>query len=102
MPTDDSSKPSFDELMTPLTFVVHCKLESYDIYIGRPSKWGNPFIIGRDGDRHECLAKYANWLNKQPELKAAVSELKGKILGCWCAPFNLCHGDILARLADAT
>jgi hypothetical protein len=38
--------------------VVHCKREPYDVYIGRPSKWGNPFQIGRDGTRDEVIAKY--------------------------------------------
>lgn len=91
---------TLDELMTPTTMVVHCKRESYDVYIGRPSKWGNPFIIGRDGDRHECLKKYAVWLKDQHQLLADVGELKGKVLGCWCAPMHLCHGDILRVLAD--
>lgn len=73
----------------------------YDIYIGRPSKWGNPFVIGKDGDRTEVLRKYERWLRQQPHLMAALPELKGKRLGCYCAPAP-CHGDILARLADRT
>lgn len=92
---------TFDELMAPQTLVVHCKQESYDVYIGRPSKWGNPFVIGRDGTRSEVLLLYRRWIEKQPELMAALPELKGKILGCWCSPWNLCHGDILVRLVEA-
>lgn len=42
--------------------VVHCKKEPYDVYIGRPSKWGNPFVIGKDGTREEVIAKYAEWI----------------------------------------
>ena len=38
--------------------VVHCKRENYDIYIGRGSKWGNPFVIGKDGSREEVVEKY--------------------------------------------
>lgn len=91
---------TFDKLMAPQTIVVHCKQESCDVYIGRPSKWGNPFIIGQDGDRHECLKKYAKWLKEQPKLLADLPELRGKVLGCWCAPWNLCHGDILAGLVN--
>jgi hypothetical protein len=37
----------------------------------------------------------------QPELMAALGEIRGKVLGCWCKP-AACHGDVLARLADAT
>jgi hypothetical protein len=80
-------------------FVVHCKRSKYDVYIGRPSKWGNPFEIGKDGDRKTVIRKYREWLIKQPELLAALPELKGKILGCWCSP-KACHGDVLAALAN--
>ncbi|MFO0958251.1 MAG: DUF4326 domain-containing protein [Isosphaeraceae bacterium] len=83
-----------------MTKVVHCKREPHDVYIGRPSKWGNPFVIGRDGTREDVVAKYEAWLHTQPELMAALPELKGKTLGCWCAPQE-CHGDVLARLANA-
>ncbi len=80
--------------------VVHCKRAAHDVYIGRPSKWGNPFVIGRDGTRDEVVARYEAWLLEQPELVAALPELAGKTLGCWCAP-RACHGDVLARLANA-
>jgi hypothetical protein len=78
--------------------VVHCKRTPHDVYIGRPSKWGNPFAIGRDGTREQVIARYERWLLEQPELLAALPELAGKTLGCWCAP-RACHGDVLARLA---
>ncbi len=38
--------------------VVHCKRKTYDVYIGRPGKWGNPFEIGKDGNRAEVIEKY--------------------------------------------
>lgn len=79
--------------------VVHCKRNSYDVYIGRPSKWGNPFVIGRDGDRATVISKYRGWLLARPELVAALHELRGKVLGCWCAPLA-CHGEVLAELAN--
>jgi hypothetical protein len=78
--------------------VVHCKRARYDVYIGRPSKWGNPFAIGRDGTREQVIARYERWLRSRPELLAPLGELEGKTLGCWCAP-RACHGDVLARLA---
>lgn len=79
------------------TRVVHCKRERYDVLIGRPSKWGNPFQIGKDGTREEVIAKYREWIQGQPELLAALPELQGKTLGCWCAP-KPCHGDVLVEL----
>jgi hypothetical protein len=83
------------------TKVVHCKRALFDVYIGRPSKWGNPFVIGRDGNREQVIEKYRAYMLANPTLLAAVKpELKGKVLGCWCAPQS-CHGDVLAELADS-
>jgi hypothetical protein len=57
-------------------------------------------VVGEHGTREEVVEKYAEWLLEQPELVAkAREELKGKVLGCWCAP-KLCHGDILAEIAN--
>jgi hypothetical protein len=80
-------------------FVVHCKRSKHDVYIGRPSKWGNPFEIGKDGDRETVIRKYREWVVTQPHLMAALPELSGKVLGCWCAP-QACHGDVLVSLAN--
>ena len=82
-----------------MKLVVHCKREHHDVYIGRPSKWGNPFLIGRDGTRDEVITKYRAWIVKQPHLMASLHELKGKVLGCWCSP-QACHGDVLSQLAN--
>ena len=81
------------------TTVVHCKRSAYDVYIGRPSQWGNPFVIGHDGNRQEVIAKYRAWVLRQPHLLAQLPTLRGKRLACWCKP-AACHGDILAELAD--
>jgi hypothetical protein len=81
------------------TQVVHCKQSKYDIYIGRPSKWGNPFFMGIDGTRDEVIQQYREYILSKPELLADVHHLRGKILACWCKPWP-CHGDVLAELAD--
>ena len=98
------------ELFTTSTKVVHCKKSKYDIYIGRPSKWGNPFTHIADkttlakylvSTRSESIEKYKEWIisGDGNHLLNDLHELKGKILGCWCKPNN-CHGDILAELAN--
>jgi len=69
------------------------------VYIGRPSKWGNPFKVGKHGDRETCVRKYADWIAIQPDLRMALPELRGKDLVCWCAP-QACHGDVLLKLAN--
>jgi len=81
--------------------VVHSKRARYDTYVGRPTKWGNPFVIGKHGDRDEVIRKYERWIKGNPQLMAALPELKGKVLGCWCAPLS-CHADVLARLSAAS
>jgi hypothetical protein len=92
------------------TRVVHCRRAPYDIYIGRGrgSVWGNPFTHLADratlarfvvASRADAIAAYARWILAQPALLAAVPTLRGKTLGCWCAP-QPCHGEVLAALAE--
>lgn len=70
------------------------------VFIGRPSKWGNPYSIGRDGSRGEVIAKYRRWIADRPDLIAdAKAELRGKVLVCYCAPAP-CHGDVLLKIAN--
>lgn len=71
------------------------------VYIGRGSKWGNPFVIDKDGSRSEVIAKYEEYILGKPELLAHLHELKGKDLVCFCAP-QACHGDVLIKLANNT
>lgn len=91
-----------------MKYVVHCKKERFDVYIGRPSIWGNPFshlenskAQFKTATRDEAVEKYRLWILTQPELLAKLPSLKGKVLGCWCAPAR-CHGDVLAELANRT
>lgn len=81
--------------------VVHLKHDPYDVRIDRQTHWGNPFVIGKDGTREEVIAKYRDWILSEPDIVAMVKrELRGKTLGCWCAP-KACHGDVLLELANA-
>jgi hypothetical protein len=77
--------------------VVHCRKEPFDVYVGRPSMWGNPFKIGVHGDREEVLRKYEEYVRNEPLLMGALPELRGKTLGCWCSPLP-CHGEVLLKL----
>lgn len=87
----------------------------YDIYIGRPSRWGNTFSHKsgtlaqfRVATRELAVAHYAKRLMVQPVLLAAIPSLRGQRLKCWCdyhkGEFNpllhLCHGHVLAWLAN--
>ena len=85
--------------------VVHNKKEPFDVYIGRPSKWGNPFSHQagtlakfKVSSRDEAVAKFEEYLLAS-DLMKDLHELKGKVLGCWCAPLS-CHGDVLVKWAN--
>jgi hypothetical protein len=90
------------------TKVVHLKKDLYDVYIGRGSKWGNPYSHKKDTkalfivkSRTEAIEKYEEYLLKNKELMSCIQDLRGKTLGCWCKPKS-CHGDILAKYANTT
>ena len=73
-------------------------------YVGRPSAFGNPFAIGRDGDRATVIARYEQWLHAPEQhglRERAVRELRGRDLVCWCAP-QACHADVLLQLVNTT
>lgn len=67
--------------------------------IDRATDWGNPFELGKDGDRDYCCDCYARYLTMKKSLVKRLPELKGKVLACWCYP-ERCHGDHLAELAN--
>ena len=66
------------------------------VYVGRPSKFGNPYEIGRDGSREEVIQKYEAWLLTADNGLSIddLLQLKGKDLVCWCAPLA-CHAEVL-------
>ena len=88
------------------------------VYVGRPSKWGNPFKVGVSLRKEPKESKYdyarmsvddavnaykeiiQYWINKEPG-KYNLSELKDKNLSCWCSLTCKCHADVLLELANA-
>ena len=79
----------------------------FDVYIGRPSKWGNPYTHLENTTapyivetREEAIALYEQELRANPEMmKAVKAELRGKVCGCFCSPLP-CHGDVLVKIAN--
>ncbi len=69
------------------------------VYVGRPTKWGNPFVIGQHGDRDEVIRLYRERLAGSPAMLRAVRELAGRDLVCWCSP-EACHADVLVEFAN--
>jgi hypothetical protein len=77
--------------------VVNKRREAFDVYIGRGSKWGNPYRIGEHGTRDDVIQLYRAHMLTSPTLLADLHELANKRLGCFCAPLP-CHGDVLKQL----
>lgn len=87
----------------PLVVNIHAG-KRYDVYVGRAGHgrsgfWGNPFVEGQDGTREEVIAQFREHVLRTPALLHRLPELRGKVLGCFCAP-KACHGDVLAELAN--
>jgi hypothetical protein len=88
--------------VTPRVLNKHTYKKAGAVYVGRPSKWGNPYTIGLDGTRAEVIAKYAADLKagRLPITVEDLESLRGQNLLCWCAPLP-CHADVLLEIANA-
>ena len=80
------------------TAVVNKKISKYDIYIGRGSKWGNPFHMRGEDERSKVIQQYEKYARGKFS-KEELRELVGKRLGCFCKP-KACHGDVLVKLLE--
>jgi len=86
------------------------------VHVARPGKWGNPFVIGKDGTRADCVNLFETMLGghiclttvASVEIQSAfllmaghdVAELRGKNLACWCSARAPCHADLLLEIAN--
>jgi Domain of unknown function (DUF4326) len=84
--------------------VSNVRTDGCDVYVGRPSVWGNRVSeVRREGERDKAIEQYREWLYapEQAAFREAVQKhLRGQVLGCWCAP-KPCHADLLAELANS-
>ncbi len=78
--------------------VVHCKKEPYTHYVGRPSRLGNQFVIGKDGTREQVVIKYKHFAVNNPEILEEIKKLPpDAILACWCSPLD-CHANAIMEI----
>ena len=87
-----------DGLPVDNALLCWAEAENIDVEITRGTDWGNPFVIGEDGDRETVIEKYSKYLEMKDGLihRLKSGELSGKLLVCWCCPDG-CHGDILMK-----
>ncbi len=84
--------------------VVHCRKEECDVFIDRGTRWGNPWTVSKFGHtREQAITLYEGYIRSSLECgrikREDVLALRGKRLGCWCAP-KACHGDVLLNIAE--
>jgi hypothetical protein len=75
------------------------------VVVARPSRWGNPWKVGADGDAAKCVERYSHFVCSNiwsfPNRDAIKSLLKGKNLACWCKIGDPYHADVLITIANA-
>lgn len=92
------------------------RLPAGAVVVSRPTPWGNPFVVGRDGTSEQCVYLYRNLIagyvcltcktdlaSQREAMKFAythLGELRGKSLACWCNLDKPCHADVLLELAN--
>lgn len=94
------------------------KMPENTVYVGRGSKWGNPFKIGSEYvrpkmtpgggqnanvvvDNAHAVRLYKRFTAREVRIRIeAFQELRGKNLACWCSPDQPCHADVLLELAN--
>lgn len=91
------------------------KMPENTVYVGRPTKWGNPMYVGfyKDYSREDAIRDYEKYINRQPDVRSFENafgkppsieeikkELRGKNLACFCKEGEPCHADVLLKIAN--
>lgn len=89
------------------------RLPPNTICVDRTTRFGNPFVVGKDGTAAECVKKYGEMLLPYTHAKGTLEDfylssanvldiesLRGKNLACWCALDQPCHADVLLEIAN--
>ena len=80
------------------------KMPDNTVYVGRPTKWGNPFKVNQAGTHDECVQFFSidiGFMNSRLEFMFdEIGQLRGKNLACWCPLDRPCHADVLLELAN--
>lgn len=82
-----------------------------DVYVGRPSALGNPFMMKNESERSLVISQYRKWLwaeinNESSKARAELFKLASRVKSgekvrvvCWCNPLP-CHGDIIVKAVN--
>lgn len=80
------------------------KMPPNTVYVGRPTKWGNPYVMYNEGQRACAIASHRDWIlanqKNSERFRMPIAELRGKNLACWCPLDKPCHADVLLEMAN--
>jgi hypothetical protein len=80
------------------------KMPENTVYVGRPTKWGNPYLVNEGGFTRqaatELFRKFIDRCGGYTGLDPIREELRGKDLACWCPLDQPCHADVLLEIAN--
>ena len=92
-------------------------MPSNTVYVGRPTKWGNPYMLSSAPhranrtemicySREDAVQNYKTWMHacnarSTIDIPRIRAELRGKDLACWCPLNQPCHADVLLEIANA-
>lgn len=81
------------------------KMPKGAVYVGRPTKWGNPFVVTADKSLGQIVLEYRLMIGSNmwtsPSKQEIKDELRGKDLACWCPLDQPCHADVLLEIANS-
>lgn len=79
--------------------IAWAEIQGLAVRVDRGTRYGNPFVLGEDGDRNEvCDAYRLHYLPHKPSIAERAGDLVGKVLICHCYP-ERCHAESLVKLA---
>ena len=82
------------------------KMPANTVYVGRPTVWGNPFVVDSEligGEKltaAKAVALYRQYARDAFNLNDLRACLRGKNLACWCPLGQPCHADVLIEMAN--
>lgn len=113
-PVERLAAPAGSPMRVRLSRAKGWRLPPNTVVVSRPSRWGNPYKVGRDGGAEECVRKYAAAMFRYTHAEGSIEDLlldeltlddlaslRGKNLACWCLLDQPCHADVLLRLANS-
>lgn len=80
--------------------VTGWRMPANTVYVGRPTKWGNPFKYASTFRKWLDGEIFFQWAARRKVILSDLEELRGKDLACWCALDQPCHADILLKMAN--